>query len=446
MQAEVKNAISMFFSAIQTGKLYAGSHPKSLEITDAAFHSLGNMFKEQRDFVIGIVNNELAWEDEVFFDLSKKLRSVIYYLTDRNIERIYLHQALTLEEMRKFISLLSSAKGELQRDSEKYLLLQGIKHIRTSKIKDISLDQLNSRDDWNKMGGMYNSALDTIGDSYNKILEGKEFEHLDLRFDMLNMLDFFMGRHQELITLVSVRDKDLITYAHLCNVAILSMHLGSRMGFAKDDVLDLGIASLFHDIGKIAISTEILQKKSKLDQKEFQKMREHPLIGAKILTKYCENLGMIPIVVAFEHHRRYDLMGYPQVDHPKKSHLASLIVSLCDVYDALAQRRTYKKDYPPNKIYKIMSEERGKLFDPELFDQFFTNLGVWPVGSLVALTDGNIAVVREVDDTDIFRPRVEIISKPKEGEFLNLSKSKATVSIKKALNPFGEGKKYIDRI
>lgn len=446
MLAEVKNAISLFFSAIQTGKLYTSNHPKCLEITDSAFHGLRRMFKEQREFVIGIVNNELAWEGEVFFDLSKKLQSVIYYLTDRNIERIYVHQALTLEEMRKFISLLSTAKGELQRDSEKYLLLQGIKYIRTSKIKDISLDQLSSRDDWNKMGGMYNTALDTIGDSYNKILEGKGFEHLDLRFDMLNMLDFFMGRHQELITLVSVRDKDLITYAHLCNVAILSMHLASRMGFAKDDVLDLGIAALFHDIGKIAISTEILQKKSKLDQEEFQRMQEHPQTGAKLLTKYSESLGTIPIVVAYEHHRRYDLMGYPQVNYPRKPHQASLIVSLCDVYDALAQRRTYKKDYPPNKIYKIMNEEKGKLFDPELFDQFFTSLGVWPVGSLVALNDGNIAVVRELDDMDIFRPRVEIISEPNQGEFLNLSDPQTKATIKKALNPFGEGKKYIDRI
>jgi len=446
MQAEVKHAINLFFSAIQTGKLYASNHPKSLEITDSAFQSLGKVFKEQREFVIGIVNNELAWEGEVFFDLSKKLRSVIYYLTDRNIERIYIHQALTLEEMRRFISLLSSAKGELEKDSEKYLRLQGIKYIRTSKIKDIALDQLSSRDDWDRMGGMYNTALDTIGDSVNKALNGKEFDHLDLRFDMLNMLDYFMGRHQELITLVSVRDKDFITYAHLCNVAILSMHLASRMGFAKDDVLDLGIAALFHDIGKIAISTQILQKKSKLDQEEFQKMQEHPLIGAKILTKYSESLGTIPIVVAYEHHRRYDLMGYPKVNYPRKPHQASLIVSLCDVYDALAQRRTYKKDYPPNKIYKIMSEEKGKLFDPELFDQFFSSMGVWPIGTLVSLSDGSIAVIRELDEKDIFRPRVEIISDPKQGEFLDLSNSKTKITIKKALNPFGEGKKYIDRI
>jgi HD-GYP domain-containing protein (c-di-GMP phosphodiesterase class II) len=446
MKAKIKETITLFFSAVQTGKIYAEKHPKSLEVTEDAFRILKEGFKDNIEFVIGIVDDELAWEGEVFFDLSKKLRSVIHYLKDRNIERIYIHQALTLEEMRKFISLLSSSKGEFQRDSHKLLTQHGVSNIRTSKIKDIDLDQLRSRDDWTKMQELYNNALDTIGSTVDNVVEGKAVANLDIRFDMLNMLDFFMGRHQELITLISVRKKDMITFAHLCNVAILSMHLGSRMGFNKDDVLDLGIASLFHDVGKIAISSRILKKKSKLDDEEFRKMREHPLSGSKILSKYIDTLGIIPVVVAYEHHRRYDLQGYPQVEYPKKPHMASLIVSLCDVYDALAQRRTYKKDYPPNKIYEIMSDEKGKLFDPELFDKFFSYLGVWPVGTIVQLTDSRIAVVREINEEDIFGPRVEIVSSVGKDAFLDMSDKKLKIKIDKALNPFGKGKEFIKTI
>ncbi|MGB2908519.1 MAG: HD domain-containing phosphohydrolase [Candidatus Aminicenantaceae bacterium] len=443
MKDRIKETISVFFSAVQTGKIYAENHPESLEVTENAFLSLGEIFQNTIELVIGIVGDELAWEDEVFFDLSKKLRSVIYYLKDRNIERIYIHQALTLEELRRFIALLSSAKGEFQRDSERLLIQNGIKNIRTSKIKDIDLDQLRSRDDWNKMQELYDNALDTIGTTVENIVEGKAVENLDIRFDMLNMLDFFMGRHQELITLISVKKKDMITFAHLCNVAILSMHLGSRLGFNKDDVMELGVASLFHDIGKIAISSRILKKKARLDDEEFRKMREHPLFGSRILSGYIDTLGIIPVVVAYEHHRRYDLQGYPQVDYPKRPHVASLIVSLCDVYDALAQRRTYKKDYPPNKIYEIMSEEKGKLFDPELFDKFYASLGVWPVGTIVQLSDSRIAVVREINEEDIFGPRVEIVSSVGRGEFLDMSDKKQKVKIDKALNPFGKGKEFM---
>jgi len=446
MKDKVKESISLFFSAVQTGKIYAENHPKSLEVTESAFHSLQEIFQNTIEFVIGIVDDELAWEGEVFFDLSKKLRSVIYYLKDRNIERIYIHQALTLEELRRFITLLSSSKGEFQRDSEKLLTRHDVKHIRTSKIRDIDLDQLRSRDDWDKMQEMYNSALDTIGTTVDNIVEGKAVDNLNIRFDMLNMLDFFMGRHQELITLISVRKKDMITFAHLCNVATLSMHLGSRLGFSKDDVMELGIASLFHDIGKIAISSRILKKKGKLDDEEFRKMREHPLIGSKILTKYIDTLGIIPVVVAYEHHRRYDLQGYPKVEYPRKPHRAALIVSLCDVYDALAQRRTYKNDYPPNKIYQIMVEEKGKLFDPELFEKFYASLGVWPVGTIVQLTDSRIAVVREINEEDIFGPRVEIVSSVGKGDFLDMADKKQKIKIDKALNPFGKGKEFFKTI
>jgi HD-GYP domain-containing protein (c-di-GMP phosphodiesterase class II) len=443
MRDIVKGTISVFFSAIQTGKIYAENHPESLQSTEMAFQALNEVFRNTAELVIGIVDEELAWEGEVFFDLSKKLRSVIYYLKYRNIERIYINKALSLEELRRFIALLSSAKGEFQRDAERLLVQNGIKYIKTSKIKDIDLDQLRSRDDWNKMQELYDNALDTIGSTINRVVEGTDVDDTDIRFDMLNMMDFFMGRHQELITLISVRKKDMITFAHLCNVAILSMHLGSRLGFNKDDVLDLGIAALFHDVGKIAISSQILKKKGRLDDDEFRKMREHPLIGSRILSSYIDSLGIIPMVVAYEHHRRFDLQGYPQVEFPKKPHTASLIVSMCDVYDALAQRRTYKKDYPPNKIYEIMSQEKEKLFDPELFDKFYASLGVWPVGTIVQMSDTRIGVVRETNEKDIFGPIVEIVSSVGQGEFLDMSDTNQDLMIDKALNPFGRGKEFV---
>ena len=218
----------------------------------------------------------------------------------------------------------------------------------------------------------------------------------------------------------------------------------------EDENLDKNIKALMQKNKKLEQEIKRLRQieaeKGKLDDEEFRKMREHPLIGSKILAKYIDSLGIIPVVVAYEHHRRYDLQGYPKVEYPRKPHVASLIVSLCDVYDALAQRRTYKKDYPPNKIYEIMVEEKGKLFDPELFDQFYSSLGVWPVGTLVQLTDSRIAVVREINEEDIFGPRIEIVSSVGQGDFLDMADKQQKVKIDKALNPFGKGKEFIKTI
>jgi HD-GYP domain-containing protein (c-di-GMP phosphodiesterase class II) len=267
---------------------------------------------------------------------------------------------------------------------------------------------------------------------------------LDLRFNLLNVMENFIGRHQEITSLIEVKRKDLLTFIHLLNVSILAMHLSSKLGLTKEDVLDVGVSALFHDVGKIFISSKILRKKSSLTQHEFTKIKDHTILGSRILCEYRDSLGHLPAVVAFEHHMRYDLSGYPKVTHEKKPYIASFIVSICDVYDALAQRRTYKKDSPPNEIYEIMMQDKGKLFHPQILDRFFEVIGVWPVGTIVSLNDKSIAVVREINKSDIFCPRVEVLSPIQKKRFVDLEKEKRKFKIEKALNPFGRGKEFID--
>jgi HD-GYP domain-containing protein (c-di-GMP phosphodiesterase class II) len=276
------------------------------------------------------------------------------------------------------------------------------------------------------------------------MLNSEEVDYLDLRFNILAVMENFMGNHHELLNLISLKKKDLVTFIHLLNVSILSMFFSSKLGFSKEDVIDIGISALFHDVGKISISQKIITKSSKLDESEFVKIRSHPVHGAKILLKYKEDMGILPAVVAYEHHLRYDLKGYPKIVYPVKPHIASLIVSICDVYDALSQRRTYKKDYPPNRIYEIMNKGKGNLFDPVLLDNFFKIIGVWPIGSIVSLNDDRIAVVRSINEKDIFSPKVEIISPEQKGEAIDLTTCDKNITA--SLNPFVEGKKYLDRV
>jgi HD-GYP domain-containing protein (c-di-GMP phosphodiesterase class II) len=223
------------------------------------------------------------------------------------------------------------------------------------------------------------------------------------------------------------------------------MFLASKLQFSRDDVLDVGVAALYHDIGKLAVGRRILRKKGRLEEAEFGIIKEHPYIGARILYEYRKQLGILPLIAAFEHHLRYDLEGYPKVAFPRKLHIGSLIISIADVYDALAQRRSYKQDYPPDKIYRVMSEERGKLFDPQLFDRFFQIMGVWPLGSLVELSDGRIAVVTEVNENQIWKPKVRIFGPQETMDELNVAKT-VDVEIVRALNPKKEGKEYWERL
>lgn len=445
MLNKIKVSLIHFLSAIQTGKIYSAEHPKFHEFIEQAYNSLQDVLKEKKELVIGIVEDELAWEDEIFFDLSQKLRSLVLYLQDRSIERIYFNQSLNKEELEKFIIFLITPKADLPKDPQEYLTGRGVKNIRAGKIRALADAQKEKSQTSEEMLKQYENTLRTVSQSFDKLLNEEDIDYLDLRFSILNVLENFIGRHQELLNLTSIKKKDLMTFVHLVNVSILSMYIASKLGFSKDDVLDIGIAALFHDIGKISVSLRILKKKSKLAEDEFLKIQDHAILGTKILTRYTDMLGVLPIVVAFEHHMRYDLKGYPKAEFPHKPHLASYIVSLCDVYDALAQRRTYKNDYPPIEIYNLMIKERGKLFEPKLLDKFFKIMGVWPIGTIVTLSNRSVAIVREVNEKDIFRPVVEVISPKNKRGTIDLLKNK-DISIKESLNPFAEGKKYLDRL
>ncbi len=444
MLEKIKASLFCFMNAIQSGKLYAEDHPKFQEFSSSLFTSLDEILSSRKELIIGIVDHELAWEDQIFFDLSRKLRGLIIFLEESGIHRVVFQQGLKDDELRAFIAFLTRTKRLDEIDPDEYFSLHGIQNIRAGRLKT-QVEVEGAAGQAEETVKQYETSLDSIANSMNQVLNDEEVDYLDLRFNILNVMENFMGRHQELLNLVTVKKRDLVTFVHLLNVSLLSMFVASKLGFGKDDVLDIGIAALYHDIGKLSISLKILQKKGKLEDQEFTRMKDHTLLGTKILYQYKGALGIMPIVCAFEHHLRYDLKGYPKVAYPQKPHLASLIISMCDVYDALAQKRTYKTDYPPDKIYELMNKEKGKLFDPQLLDRFFQFIGVWPVGTLVSLSDNSVAVVRETNEQDLFRPVVEVLSPKKKKGKVSLKDSE-TLTIKKALNPFSSGKKYLEMI
>lgn len=441
MQERIKNILTNLISAIQAAKIYTTEHPKFNDFIDRSYRSLQDIFKEKPEIIIGIVKGELAYEHEIFFDLSKKFKPLITLLEKREIERIVFHRALHRDELAKFIILLTTPPKNGQKSTVGFLALHGIRNIHAGKIKAPTSGLKEKVKKLRTYLIEYEGSLEKVHNYLQTAIDQKELDYLEIRYDVVNFLENLMGMYQEFLDLSTFRRKDLITFIHLLNVTILSMYISSKIGFYKNDILDVGIAALFHDIGKLYISRKIVQKTDKLDKEELSLMRHHTIIGAEILFRYIDSLGTLPVVVAFEHHLRYDLKGYPKLAFPQMPHTASLIVSICDVYDALLQRRSYKKSYPPDKIYDVMLKEKGSAFDPQLLDKFFQIMGVWPVKSIVSLSDGRIAVVKEQNKNDIFSPRVEVISPRKKRGIVDLVKGKT--KIESYLDPWGKGKKYL---
>jgi HD-GYP domain-containing protein (c-di-GMP phosphodiesterase class II) len=427
-------------NTIQAAKLYRDEHPKYREFVASLYEKTLEVLEQQKELTVGIVSGELAWQNEIFFSLSKRLAPLIAFLEESRIARIVFQQGLRPDELSHFIIFLARTKNLDRVDEKEYFTLHGIQNIRAGRLRA----QVKSpdREMAARLATKYESSVQSAAHNLNMVLNEEEVDYLDLRFNVLGVMEDFMGRHQELLNLISVKDRDLETFAHLLNVALLSMFFASKLEFSKDDVLDLGIAALYHDVGKLFISLKIIQKKAKLTEREFIQMRDHPILGARILDGYKDTLGILPVVAAFEHHLRHDRTGYPKVAFSRKPHLAAMMISICDVYDALALKRCYKKDYPPDKIYELMTLEKGKMFDPELLDRFFQHMGVWPAGSIVALNDGRVGVVRANHEQDIRRPLVEILSPTNGGERVDLL-THEELFIAETLNPHDKGRDYL---
>lgn len=194
----------------------------------------------------------------------------------------------------------------------------------------------------------------------------------------------------------TLRVFDDFTFAHSVNVAMLSMCSSRRVNLSRRSLERLGICALFHDLGKIEVPCEVLNKPGKLEDSEFKLIEQHSLNSARLIVKLRASRDRKAKILPppFEHHLKYNLSGYPYTNWKKPLTLFGRIIAIADVYDALTSPRVYRKSVlSPDHALGLMLEGAGKEFDPILIKVFVNILGVYPVGTLLKLDTGELALV-----------------------------------------------------
>jgi len=232
---------------------------------------------------------------------------------------------------------------------------------------------------------------------------------------MQNAVNAIIQDESTLLGLANIKNYDEYTFNHSVNVAIYAIAVGQRIGIPKKHLSHLGMAGLFHDIGKTGIPREILNKTAKLTPEEWSVIRAHPLLGAETVIRMKEwgELSTRMVNAAFEHHLKYDLSGYPRLARKRKITLFSRIITLSDFFDALVRPRVYNRfPFVSEKILGFMLERSGKDFDPTLVKVFVNMLGIYPLGTLVLLNTNEMGIVTQVqeDAEMIERPKVCLLS------------------------------------
>ncbi|HEY5584797.1 MAG TPA: HD-GYP domain-containing protein [Ruminiclostridium sp.] len=211
------------------------------------------------------------------------------------------------------------------------------------------------------------------------------------------------------LNLLELKMFDNYTYFHSVNVAIISLAIAYKLKLNKNDMLIVGTAALLHDIGKIVVGKDILNKPGILSDEEYEIMKTHSKEGYDILSK-STSLSARTTVSVLSHHEHYDGTGYPNGLCGDKIIIFGRIISIADVYDALTSDRPYRKAYTVLEGIEFMMANSGKLFDPELVKIFTSKVYPYPVGSSVKLSNGEVGLIISNSAEVCLRPTIKILS------------------------------------
>lgn len=235
------------------------------------------------------------------------------------------------------------------------------------------------------------NALHQVYSAYNSIEQNSKLNINSLCSTSEQIINELMSnRGKLLVQMTDLRLYDDYTFAHSVNVAALSTMIGIMEHLSKQDLMNLTLGALLHDIGKMDIPSKILNKPVSLNDEEFTIIRSHPNNGKTRLLKINDSSIDVSVLaaIAAQHHEHFDGNGYPQKLHGGQINHLSRIVAIADVYDALTSQRAYKKAYHPSIAYKIMTKCSGKQFDKRLLRLFFDHVALYPVGTVVETASG----------------------------------------------------------
>lgn len=255
---------------------------------------------------------------------------------------------------------------------------------------------------------IYESTQVYIADLMESIAEGGRVDSKLAKEAVSECINSILKSPDAMLWLSQLKQKDQYTVQHSLNVSILSIVLGRHLNFSTTYLNIVGLCGLMHDMGKMLVPPNILNKPGRLDPEELQIMQTHTALGYELL-KSSDGMNRNAVEVAYTHHEQMNSKGYPRhIGHADISHF-SKIVAIADVYDAITSKKVYQDGRTHLEATGILTGLAGTQLDSQLVYKFIESIGVYPPGCLVELTNGAIAVVVEGNENLKLRPKIIII-------------------------------------
>ncbi|MEW6320805.1 MAG: HD domain-containing phosphohydrolase [Acidobacteriota bacterium] len=403
MTIDAQEFLRRFSAAVRAAELYAPGHPLVQRAAAALIQGCQSL-PDAPAVLIGFLDGEIIVNDSRLPRAGATLTALVRDMRERGIEKIALARGVELDDVRALMEELHDRTAG--RPLADRLAARGVRRITVGKVA--------VEEPAGEGGGLaaareiYAKAVTGAEAVWAAAKAGDAPDPTQARGIIDSLSKLVVQDRTSLLALTALKRHDTYTFTHMVNVTALAMSLARSLNLDGAMLREFGFAALMHDIGKVNTPLEVLNKPDKLTGEEFAIMKRHVIDGAHILRRTPDVPALAP-VVAFEHHLKQDLSGYPENIGTRKLNLCTMVVSIVDVFDALRSNRVYRQGLATDRIKAIMAQQDGTAFNRTLLRRFVNLMGLYPVGTLVRLNTDELGIVTHEHPDDPFRPQVKIL-------------------------------------
>jgi HD-GYP domain-containing protein (c-di-GMP phosphodiesterase class II) len=407
-RALIQDIVNALIKAMKNVTFYPAEHPMVAEMMGEAVNAVQRAVARDTCLVKFIGGNVVV-DDKPLFDMPRSVGSLVGACHNRDVDAIMFSPGVRPNEIAELVKALTTDPDQIRAQGGVGTMLErrGVTHVAVHALRALSEGSGTERS-LSPVRETYAGALDVMRSAVCRARTGTPLNVEGAERAVDHLIDGILREQSAMLGLVSVKNYDEYTFTHALHICILCLGLGHAIGLSADRLKELGVAALLHDVGKVLVPLEILRKPERLTPEEFKAIARHPVDGALILFRQ-ERAPAVAPVVAFEHHIQSNGTGYPQVSGTWELNLYSLMVSIADVYDALTTERPYRPPLSPERALEMMHDSQREQFDERLLGRFTEMLGKYPAGTLVRLSNGNLAIVSRSNPADPVRPLVHLI-------------------------------------
>lgn len=406
---EIKQVVQVLAAAIKGLRLYSLDHPATKKQVQTLQDGLFSLLQHKQKIKMGLLEGTLFVEDHLFIQEFPAASELAGLLESRDLTGIEFHNGLSAQELQVLLNTLYAGEAKGCAFTEK-LESEQVENIRTFTAEE-------DEDEDGQPRKVYRKALKVVDQIFNDVRMGQIPSSTEALKVVKSMAHLTLTEPHALFALSMLKDYDNYTFTHSVNVSVISLTVGRACGLSEDRLRILGLGGLLHDLGKLKVDVNIINKPGRLTESEFEEIKQHPAFGAEIIRE-MDGVTQEVMDIVLCHHTRYDRSGYPLVEDGRSLSELVDMTAIADSYDAMTTLRSYQRPFTPRGAINRLGEIAGSFLNPDYISRFITSLGPYPVGSLVRLDTNEIGLVTKVDAKDPCLADIKLIFDP-EGTLVN---------------------------